>query len=273
MAKIDRIKVRKAFDRGACRYEETVRVQKLVVKKIIADLSQLSSLFPPDRILDIGAGTGMLLRSLRETYPEAFLAGLDLASGMASEALGSMRAQDDFLYVQGDAEEIPFADGTFDLVVSTSTYQWLSELGPAFREVERVLVSGGTFLFALFGDGTLSELKSSYQRALIHESSNAAGNRSQQFFSRDEVLRILVELGFHDVAAENCTEKEYYPDVAAFLRSLKGIGAGTSAFLPATGLGGRRIIRKMMELYQLEYTEKNGIPVSYEVIYGRGRKI
>jgi malonyl-CoA O-methyltransferase len=272
MAKIDREKVRKAFDRGACRYEETVIVQKLVIESILSELSKLKPSISPRRILDVGAGTGMLLRSLQNYYPEAFLAGLDLAPGMGIEAINSFQEEGNHLYVQGDAEKLPFADGTFDLVVSTSTYQWLSVLEQAFSEAKRVLAPGGIFLFALFGEGTLSELRNSYQRALSAE--NTAGkDRTHHFFSPGEVQRALAQPGFADVVVNNSLEKEYYPDVAAFLRSLKGIGAGTTACMPAKGLGGRRIITKMMEFYQRDFLEKMGVPVSYQVIYGRGRKV
>lgn len=272
MGNIDRAKVRKAFDRGACRYEETVIVQKLVIENILSELSKLEPSISPRRILDVGAGTGMLLRDLQKSYPGAFLAGLDLAPGMGIEALHSYQDAGNQLYVQGDAEKLPFADGVFDLVVSTSTYQWLNVLAQAFSEAKRVLAPGGIFLFGLFGEGTLSELKSSYQRALSAE--NAAGkDQAHHFFSQGEVLRALTQPGFADVVVNGSLEKEYYPDVAAFLRSLKGIGAGTTACIPVKGLGGRRIVTKMMEFYQGDFLEEKGIPASYEVIYGRGRKI
>jgi malonyl-CoA O-methyltransferase len=271
MAEIDRSKVRKAFDRGACRYEETVIVQKLVIEKFLAKLDEMSSCTAPRRILDVGAGTGMLLRSLRKIYPESFLAGLDLAPGMGSEARSSLRKEGDILFVEGDAEHLPFADGSFDLVVSTSTFQWLAMLEHAFSEAKRVLMPGGTFLFALFGEGTLQELKNSYRCALIAE--NALDkDRSHHFFTRDEVANTLAELGFSAVTVENAFEREYYPDVPSFLRSLKGIGAGSAAPLPSKGLGGRRIITKMTDYYQRIFSDGRGIPASYEVIYGKGEK-
>lgn len=272
MGKIDKAKVRKAFDRGACRYEETVIVQKAVIERILSELSNLEPSFSPRRILDVGAGTGMLLRSLQKSYPESFLAGLDLAPGMGVEAINSFQAEGNRLYVQGDAEKLPFADGVFDLVVSTSTYQWLSVLDQAFSEAKRVLAPGGIFLFALFGEGTLSELKSSYQRAL--STGNAADReRTHHFFTPGEVQRALGQPGFAEVVVKTSLEKEYYPDVSAFLQALKGIGAGTSASVPAKGLGGRRIITKMMEFYQSDFLEERGVPASYEVIFGRGRKV
>jgi len=271
MGKIDRTKVRKAFDRGSGRYEETVIVQKLVIDRILSNLEEVSLQPVPRRILDVGAGTGMLLRSVRKLYPDAFLAGLDLAPGMGTAAIGSRQTEGDFLYVEGDAEYLPFADGTFDLVVSTSTFQWLPVLERAFSEAMRVLVPGGAFLFALFGEGTLHELRSSYRKALI------AGNaidkdRFHHFFTQDEVTRTLQQTGYRAITVENTVEREYYPDVPSLLRSLKGIGAASAASFPSGGLGGRRIIMNMMEFYQRDFSAEGGIPASYEVIYGKGLK-
>ncbi|MDD2338538.1 MAG: methyltransferase domain-containing protein [Geobacteraceae bacterium] len=272
MSKIDRSTVRKSFNKGAPRYEDTVIVQKMVIEQILSNLEKLSPQHFPLRILDVGAGTGLLLRSLRKSCPEAFLAGLDLSPGMGVTATGSLPEDGNFLYVVGDAEDIPFADETFDLVVSTSTFQWLSALGKAFSEAKRVLAPGGMFLFALFGEGTLHELKSSYRSVLLAE--NAIGkDRSHNFFPREVVEKDLYEVGFSEITVENYFEKEYYPDVPAFLRALKGIGAGTAASRPAGGLGGRRIITKMMEFYQRNFSDERGVPVSYEVIHGKGMKV
>lgn len=272
MIKIDRAKVRKAFDRGARRYEETVVVQKLVVERILSKLAEMNFQGPPKRILDVGAGTGMLLRSLQKTFPGAFLAGLDLAQGMGVEAISSFQEQGNLLYVAGDAEYLPFADETFDLVVSTSTYQWLAGLTLAFSEAKRVLAPGGMFLFAMFGEGTLFELQNAYRQALISENATDK-DRARYFFSPGDVAHTLELLEFTDVAVEYCREKEFYPDVTAFLRSLKGIGAATAACLPSRGLGGRRIIARMMETYQRDFLEEKGVPVSYGVIFGSGRKV
>ncbi len=272
MGIIDRIKVRKSFDRGACRYEETVVVQKRVVDRILATLEETPPGKPPRRILDVGAGTGMLLRSLRKLYPDAFLAGLDLAPGMGSLAFGSTRETGDLCCVEGDAESLPFADGSFDLVVSTSTFQWLDVLDTAFTEAQRVLVPGGTFLFALFGEGTLHELKSSYRRALLSENLEAT-DRTHQFFTRGDVAETLLELGYRVGIVESVFEREYYPDVPSLLRALRGIGAGNAMSLPTKGLGGKRVMMKMMDVYQGEFLEERGISATYEVIYGRVMKV
>lgn len=272
MNKINRTKVRKAFDQGAQQYEKTVIVQKLVIERILSNLAKLYTQNYPLRILDVGAGTGLLLRSLRKVYPEAFLAGLDLAPGMGDATIHALQDAGNFLFVEGDAENLPFLDGSFDLVVSTSTFQWLPSLDRAFSEARRVLRPGGSFLFALFGEGTLKELKNSYRRALIAE--NAIDkDRTHNAFTQNDVEEDLYAVGFREIVVESFFEKEFYPDVGSFLRALKGIGAGTPASLSSQGLGGRRIIMAMTEIYRCDYSDEKGVPVSYEVVCGKGLKI
>lgn len=271
MPDIDRIKVRRSFDRGSCRYDDIVVVQKRVIEEMLARLQETAVRACPARILDVGAGTGMLLRSLRRLFPEAFLAGIDLAPGMGSAALGAPARDEKLLYVEGDAECLPFSDASFDLVVSTSAFQWLNTLDAAFAEVFRVLSPGGMFLFSLFGEGTLYELQSSYRRALLAE--NALDrDRSHRFFKCAEVVEALARNGYCDVSGERSVEKEYYPDVFSLLRALHSIGAGNAVSVPSNGLGGRRLIMQMSAAYQDDFLEKDKIPVTYDVIFGRGVK-
>jgi malonyl-CoA O-methyltransferase len=265
VANIVRQKVRDSFHRQASDYDGHAVVQGRVVERLIGLLQAEDA--RPARLLDVGAGTGRLLARLRELYPEALAVGADLALGMcraASANLAGARVQ----MVNADAERLPFAQGSFDLVISTSTYQWLSTLDVAFAEVKRVLAPGGLFCFALFGESTLFELRDSYKAVL-----NGGADRSHSFFSLPGVLAAMQEAGFSGSRANSELEVEWHPDVSEMLRSLKRIGAGSAAPVEVKGLSGRRVMLDMMEVYRQGYGGKDGaIPASYEVIYGVARK-
>jgi len=261
---IDRKKVRESFHRQATDYDSHAVVQRRVVARLI-ELLQGEEVTPA-RLLDVGAGTGRLLTKLRERYPAALSVGADLAFGMcraASEQLAPAGVQ----LVNADAERLPFADGSFDLVLSSSTFQWLTTLDHAFGEMKRVLAPGGLFCFALFGERTLFELRESYQATL-----SGGADRSHNFFSQEDVLAALQRAGFQEARASSELEVEYHPDVPELLRSLKRIGAGSAAPVEAKGLAGRRMMLEMMESYRKSYDGEQGIPATYEVIYGVGRK-
>jgi malonyl-CoA O-methyltransferase len=261
---VQRQKVQESFHRQANDYEEHAVVQRRVVERLTAILEGEDA--RPGRLLDIGAGTGMLLARLRGLYPDALTVGADLAFGMCL-ATSERVAADGGRVVNADAESLPFATASFDLVVSTSTYQWLTSLDMAFAEVHRVLSPGGLFCFALFGKDTLFELREAYQSA-----QSGGPERTHRFASADDVLAALQRAGFKDAGARGEMEVEYHPAVPEMLRSLKRIGAATTAPVAAKGLSERRIMLDMMRIYRERYGNDEGIPASYEVIYGIGRK-
>ena len=113
-------------------------------------------------ILDVGCGTGMLARRLQPFCPNGALVLSDMAHGMT---LHARRQLSEALALDSDGADLALRSGSFSLVCSTSAYQWISPLDKAFSEAWRVLIPGGVFAFALFGDGTLCELKHSYRQA------------------------------------------------------------------------------------------------------------
>lgn len=271
MGLIDRQKVKSAFNRQAESYNEKAMVQKRVVERMSGRIRQGWAGAAPRRILDIGAGTGMLLREVRMMFPDSFLTGLDLAPAMGRAAMRTLAGNGGGICVVGDAERLPFGGGTFDLVLSSSTFQWLNALDTAFSEAMRVLAPGGTFLFALFGEGTLRELQESYRKALVHGNGMVV-DRAQRFFSGDEVQNALKRAGFLNCRTETIMERECHPDVPSLLRSLRDIGAGNASSHSIRGLAGRRIMTHMIDAYCKEYSEGGVIPATYGVVFGEGKK-
>jgi ubiquinone/menaquinone biosynthesis C-methylase UbiE len=98
---------------------------------------------PPRRVLDIGCGTGYLLRSLAKSCPDTeLLIGVDPAPSMIEVAI-SAAADPRLHFTGGLAERLPIADDVFDLVVSTTSFDhWADQLG-GLRECHRVLRPGG----------------------------------------------------------------------------------------------------------------------------------
>jgi ubiquinone/menaquinone biosynthesis C-methylase UbiE len=108
-------------------------------------LSRIPPTFSPSVVLDIGCGTGRLLRRMSTRWHGIRMIGVDLAEGMAAQA----RARTPLASINlAPAEHLPLADGTVDLVTSTASFHHWSDQAQGVREAARVLRPGGLFILA-----------------------------------------------------------------------------------------------------------------------------
>jgi ubiquinone/menaquinone biosynthesis C-methylase UbiE len=135
-----------AFDQRARDYEEGWRGRlHHEIADRTADLA-LACAPAPRRILDVGCGTGYLLRRLATRCPQASeLAGIDAAPAMI-EVAGATAADDRLHFRVGTAEELPWPAGAFDLVVSTTSFDHWADQQAGLTECARVMVPGGTLV-------------------------------------------------------------------------------------------------------------------------------
>ncbi|OBI64023.1 class I SAM-dependent methyltransferase [Mycobacterium sp. E796] len=119
--------------RGKLHHEITDRTADLAVAAIPS----------PGSVLDVGCGTGHLLRTLARRYPDARqLCGIDAAPQMIATA----SAFDDdtrLSFAVGVAEDLDYPDGSFDLVVSTTSFDHWTDQQAGLAECARVLRPGG----------------------------------------------------------------------------------------------------------------------------------
>jgi ubiquinone/menaquinone biosynthesis C-methylase UbiE len=139
----------------------------------------------PSRVLDVGCGSGYLLRMLAARAPEAkMLVGVDPAARMIRVA--QVTTNDERLrFSVGRAEELPFSDASFDLVVTTTSFDHWANQRAGLAECARVLAPGGGFVLAdLFSWLLLPTL--------------LVGHRGKAR-TRTRANRMLVAAGLHDL--------------------------------------------------------------------------
>jgi ubiquinone/menaquinone biosynthesis C-methylase UbiE len=109
------------FDRSASSYEDSALQQFLFLPVQQTALRLALQLLPQARrVLDVGCGTGQLLRHTRPCSPTAELVGVDLAGRMVATASAFTPTRLAVRHVHGRAECLPFTHGgVFDLVFST----------------------------------------------------------------------------------------------------------------------------------------------------------
>ncbi len=262
----NKIEVARSFHNQAAEYDGHASVQKRVVNRVVSLVQNHVSAHPKS-ILDVGCGTGQLLAALKENYAHAGLCGVDLASNMlqcAAQRLGTGTA-----LVTADAEQLPFNDASFELLVSTSTLQWLNRLDIFFQQAERVLTSDGLLCVAFFGGRTMCELHDCFKTASERRTGGSSyTDRLHRFMGRPDVEHALEQSGFKRAVIMNDIETEYYDDIHDLLRSIKRIGAGPSGrSAGGSGLGWKGIINDAGRIYTEKYGMAGKIPATYEVIY------
>lgn len=99
---------------------------------------------PTSHVLDVGCGTGELLRRLRAKYLNAPLAGIDPVPAMLAVAADKLSGNEDLRV--GYADALPWSAGSFDVVVSCNMFHYITHPVDALREMARVIRPGGSLV-------------------------------------------------------------------------------------------------------------------------------
>ena len=172
------------FNRWAVDYDQS-RLQRLFfgrVQRGVLDI--VSSLRPQlDRLLDVGCGTGALLREAARRFPAGELYGVDPAPEMVRIAQKAASSDSRLHFLEAPAQSLPFPDAHFDVVLSTVSFHHWGDQSQGLAEASRVLVPGGTFVLAdMFAVGA---------GRFIY----ALGRSRDRFHTKQEVEALLKAVG------------------------------------------------------------------------------
>jgi len=136
----------------AKRYNKEVRgYMQLVSKSFVSAVRRWG--ITNSKVLDVGTGTGLLAIGLAKRIPGVEVIGLDLSDVVLELARDNVQKSEGLLRVsfeKGDAEDMPFEDGTFDLVISSNTLHLIKSPTKMFNEIHRVLKPKGRFFISDF---------------------------------------------------------------------------------------------------------------------------
>lgn len=264
----DKRSARRAFERSAGTYDDHAVLQREVGARLLDHLEPMR--LEPARIVDMGCGTGGFLPELARRYPKAGLVAVDFSAAMLRAARARTPAWRRALgrpaprLVCADAEQLPLASGSVQLVFANLLVQWVHP-EKAFAEVARVLSPGGLFLFSTYGPDALKELRAAFAAV-------DGGAHVHAFIDMHDVGDALVHAGLADPVMEAEQVTVEYASVEALARDLKRSGAHNALPGRSRGLFGRESWRRMVEGY--EALRRNGVlPATYEVVYGHAWKI
>lgn len=253
--------VASSFSRAASSYDSVATLQREVGERLLSHLDVLTA--APATVLDLGCGTGFFRAELCKTYPDADYVGLDLAPGMIEYA--RTRASGQGLWLVGDAESLPLATASVDVVFSSLAVQWCHKPEWFLAELARVLKPGGRCVFTTLGPDTLRELRASWAAVDSYQHVN-------NFLPGRALLTAAARVP--GIALNLHTERYcmQYQRVGELLTELKSLGAHNMNRHRQTGLTSRKMLQGMLQAYE-GWRVEGLLPATYDVIFAEVTKL
>lgn len=194
----DKMLVGERFRRALCSYPESAVVQEAMARELVSMVRLHAGEERLGRVLEIGAGSGLLTELLLEAFPVASLTANDLV-GECREPLREIARRlriAEFSFLKGDIEECGELPGSQDLVVSNATLQWLNDLDKLFAAVRRSLVPGKLFAFTSFTVGNMEEIAMLGGGGLSYRTTEEIGEIAGRHFELLELKESREQLTF-----------------------------------------------------------------------------
>ena len=178
------------FNQQADTYDEDIHGQhaRTLYPVLLSKLAHI----PFQRSLDLGCGTGEMMKMLLQSDDQRELYGIDLSEKMLSVAEGKLSGK--VQLVLGDSEHLPFADNFFDVVYCNDSFHHYPAPENVIREVQRVLKPGGTFLIGDCWQPLVG-------RAIMNFYMRHSKEGDVKIYSKEEMVSLLSQC-FHDVLWE-----------------------------------------------------------------------
>ncbi|MBS1575047.1 MAG: class I SAM-dependent methyltransferase [Bacteroidetes bacterium] len=192
------------------------------------DLTERIKQHSPKKVLEIACGTGRVTNHLRRVLPaDAELIATDLNAGMLAVAKHKL-ASANIVFKEVDAQALPFADNSFDLIICQFGFMFMPDKPKAFAEAHRVLLPGGKLLFNTWDK--LENNKASFiVRNVVAEALGKAEFYNIPFSMNDkwQIESTLRKTGFDEISVSYVSKKG--TGITA-LEAAKGLLLGTPAF-------------------------------------------
>lgn len=259
--------IAQSFGNAAADYDDVAVLQRQTGDELLDRLSLVT--LQPKRILDLGVGTGRNLSLLAKRYPEAQLLALDIAPAMLQQARQQYQKVAGFKrwlpyantphYLAGDAETLPLADNSVDLVFANLALQWCDPR-LSFAEIQRVLRPDGLLMFTTLGPDTLYELRRAWAEVDDYPHVNI-------FYDMHDVGEAMMAAGLAEPVLDTDRYTLTYHSAMALMNDLKVLGARNVNSGRRRGLTSKNIMQQVADAYE-QFRRDALLPATYEVVYG-----
>ncbi|MFM7346804.1 MAG: methyltransferase domain-containing protein [Tagaea sp.] len=245
----DRKAVRAHRERAARRFADHDFLFREAAERLVERLDDVARSFP--RALDLGARTGVLAPPLAGRSGIETLIHCDLSPAMmrAARARPCAAGGPKRAVVVADEEFLPFAEGSFDLVVSCLSLHWTNDLPGALLQARRALKPDSLFLAALLGGETLVELRQALLDAELAET-GGAGPRVSPFADLRDAAGLLQRAGFALPVADSDTITVEYENALDLMRDLRGMGEANAVVERRKDFSRRSTLLRAAAIYE-----------------------
>ncbi len=256
----DRRAVRVHRDRAAAGFAEYDFLTSEVAERLGERLGDVTRRFP--RALDLGCLNGTLGRNIAGRNGIESIVRCDLSAAQIAAA----RRHGSGLDLVADEELLPFAEASFDLVVSGLALHWVNDLPGTLAQIRRCLKPDGLFLAAILGGDTLCELRSVLVEA-ESELSGGASPRISPFADVRDAGDLLTRAGFALPVADVDSLCVSYGDALSLMRDLRGMGESNALAGRQRNFTPRRLLGRAAELYRQNFADPDGrLPARFQII-------
>lgn len=258
----NKARIAQQFSRAASTYNMAADVQLDIAFDAMAHLTSGYKY-----ALDIGCGTGRISQHLAAKCDK--LIAMDLAFGMLDYAQQDSLANNPAInWVQGDADSLPLADNSVDLVFSSMVLQWADEPQKVMAEISRVMAVKSTAVLAIMCEGSFEQLNESWQNIDDQRHVN-------HFANADTWLAAAVSHGLQ-VKMQQKQYLTWHANIRQLLASIKSIGANVLLSAQNTNerlklnnkpLLNRHTLQHLEDYYQQKFAKNMQLPLTYQVCF------
>ena len=168
--------------------------------------------------------------------------------------------------VVADEEALPFADKSFDLVISCLSLQFINDLPGALLQIRRLLKPDSLFVGGVMGATTLSELRSSWLQAEM-EMSNGVSPRVIPLSDVRDFGNLLQRAGFDLPVVDREIIRVRYGSPLELMHDLRRMGAGNILIDRSRSPITRSLLKRVLEIYSEKFSHVDGgITATFELI-------
>ncbi|MCK5168049.1 MAG: methyltransferase domain-containing protein, partial [Rhodospirillaceae bacterium] len=219
-----------------------------------------------DTALDLGCHGGCVAKNLNGRGNIKNLTQTDISPAMVALAEKTGHSAMTTAGMVVDEENLPFDDGSFDLVLSNLSLHWVNDLPGALIQIRKSLKPDGLMLASVFAERTLWELRESLMAAEI-EIEGGMSPRVSPFATVQDLGSLLGRAGFALPVLDTDTITVSYPDAFKLMADLRGMGESSAVSGRRKTFTREDTILRAARYYQEKFAGGDGrIPATFDIV-------